>query len=414
MSSLHILIINALLFSGLFLFCFYRKSCGTLAKLSTLTYAVLACCAVLFAYKGDFYGYLTELELWPFLVYFILAVILLFPFIKSGKLSEKLVIHNTKRANFISDIYLICCVIQMFNSGSRAITAIVTGNYLSLYMSRVDEGVNFFYGNFFEQVIINVVNYFFIPIVVYAFYVIAHDVNYKRKKLLMLIPFFTISLNAIASASRTNFFYVILVYGTIFFLYRKYILKNSQWSMMVSGIVFVGVAMLAAQAITESRFANSKESDWLSGYFGESFIIAHDTFAHTTQYSEGTYFFRDMVSLVGLKYIPTHCTVDHGFGFRPMISTRFSDFGPIGCTVYAILCMLFFSYLLSKRKLSWGQMYIILFYYKSLTLGAFYENNNAIAWLYVLIVSFILTTFTSKQYDKSNRFLSPSISSNAS
>ena len=414
MNPLHILFINALLFSGLFVYCYYRKNCGTLAKMSTLTYALLACCTVLFAYRGAYLGYLSGLELWPFLVYFILAIIMLIPFIESGKLSEKLIIRNTRRANAISDIYLICCVIQILLSGSRAVTAIVTGNYLSIYRERVDEGATFFYNNFFEQFVINVVNYFFIPIIVYAFYVIVHDVNYKRKNSLMVVPFLTMSLNAIASASRTQFFYIILIYGTVFFLYRKYMLKNRQWPMMILGFVVVSMVMQGVRAITESRFTDDKEGDWMSGYFGKSFITAHDTFAHTTRYSEGTYFFRDVVSYVGLKYIPTRCSVDHGFAFRPMISTRYSDFGPIGCTVFAFLCMYMFSYLISKRKYSWGQMYIILFYYKSLTLGAFYENNNAIAWLYVLIVSFILTKYTSKQYDKSNRFLSSTISSNAS
>lgn len=414
MSSHYILIINALLFSGLFLFCFYRKGCGTLAKLSTLTYAVLACCAAFFAYQGAFYGYLTGLRLWPFLVYFILAAIMLFPFIKSDKLTEKLVINNTKRANLIGDIYLICCVIQIILTGSKAITAVVTGNYLSLYLARGEAGANFYYNNFFEQVVVNVVNYFFIPIVLYAFYVMVHDVAYKRKKLLMVVPFLTSSLSAVASASRTDFFYIILVYGTIFFLYRKPMSRKFQRAIAVVGLLFVVVAMLATRAITASRFAYDEEGEWLSNYFGESYIIAHDTFVHTTRYSEGTYFFRDVIPFIGVKYIPTHCTIDHGFGFRPMISTRYSDFGSIGCGVYAILCMLLFTYLVSKKKYSWGMFYIILFYYKSLTLGAFYENNTAMAWIYVLIVSFILTKFTSTKYDKNNRILSPTVSSNAS
>lgn len=414
MDPLQILFVNALLFSGLFVYCYYRKNCGTLAKLSTLTYAVLACCAAFFAYRGAYLGYLTGIKLWPFLVYFFLTIILLFPFIKSGNLTEKLVIHNIKRANLISDIYLICCVIQILISGSRAITAIVTGDYLSLYLARGDEGANFFYNNIYEQILINVVNYFFIPIVVYAFYVMAHDVDYKRKKLLMAVPFITSSLIAVASASRTDFFYIILVYGTIFFLYRKYMVKKIGWSVAVAALVFLGIALQGARAITASRFTNDKEGDWVSNYFGDSFIIAHDTFAYTTRYSEGTYFFRDVVSLIGVKYIPTHCRVDHGYGFRPMISTRFSDFGPIGCVVYAIFCMLLFTYLVSKKKCSWGMMYIILFYYKSLTLGAFYENNTAMAWIYVLIVSFILTKFTLTKYDKNNRILSPTVSSNAS
>lgn len=414
MSPLFILIINALLFSGLFLYCYYRKGCGTLARLSSLTYAVLACCAAFFASRGAFYEYMSGLKLWPFLVYFILAVIMLFPFIQSGKFTEKLVIQNTKRANLIGDIYLICCVIQIILTGSKAIKAIVTGNYLSLYLARGEAGSSFFYNNFFEQVVVNVVNYFFIPIVLYAFYVMVHDVAYKRKKLLMVVPFLTSSISAIASASRTDFFFIILVYGTIFFLYRKNMLRKIQRNMVVVGLLFVVVAMLATRAITASRFTYDEEGEWLSYYFGESYIIAHDTFVYTARYSDGTYFFRDVIPFIGVEYIPTYCTVDHGYGFRPMISTRYSDFGSIGCGVYAILCMLLFTYLVSKKKYSWGMMYIILFYYKSLTLGAFYENNTAKAWIYVLIISFILTKYTSIKYDKNNRVLSSTVSSNAS
>ena len=404
-----ILLINASLFVSLTFIVFKKKSVNILAKLSSLMYSFIAICTYFFSLKGVYE--LNGLKLWPFLVYFFIFYILILPYIKSTSMTDRFKIYNIHNANIIANGYILCCVIQIFLSLEKTVSAIRSGNYLTIYLSRGDVNL---YDNFFEQVVINIVNYFFIPMVVYGFYVLAHRINYKYKWFLLIIPFIASVMYALSYASRTEFFNLLLIYGSVYFLFYNYYSTGTNKLAILLGVIFVGIMLVGSMAITESRFEGDDEGEWVSGYFGDSNIIAHDTFVYTTQYSNGTYFFRNVTSLLGERPIPTICTKDHGFGFRSMISTRFSDFGPIGLIIYVIICLLFFSYFLRKRNLSWGAITILFYFYKCLTLGALYENNNELSWLYVLIVAFILNFLTRKKYGKNYSVLSPTVSSHAS
>ncbi len=409
MNPFSILIINFVLYTGLLFLLIIKRNKGTLAKIAVFAYAFIAFCSFYFSTKGVYD--IRELKLWPFLVYFLVFLLLILPFIKSGSLIDRFTIKNIKRANLLANTYLVCCVFQIVISFSKTISAILGGDYLAIYLSKVDEDIAY-YDNFFEQIIINVVNYFFIPMVVYGFYVFAHRVQYRFKWLLLLLPFIAQAMFAIAFASRTNLFNLILVYGSIFCLFRHYFDRSITRRIIIIGVSFGIITIAGSVAITESRFSNDTEGNWVANYFGESFITAHDTFAYTTRYSNGTYFFRNIVKMTGGQIIYTQCAKDHGYGFRPIISTRFSDFGPLGLGFYVFFCFLFFSSLLRKNNLSWGTLAIILYFYKCITLGVLYENNNEISWLYVLITALILDLLTNKQskYVKNYSLLSSTVS----
>lgn len=390
MSPLLILFLSALSFVLLFFFFFKKKNVGGLAKLSMMVYAGMAVGCFLFSLGGAYD--IEDLKEWPFLVYFVVFVVLVYPLSKVTNFARRIEIRNVKIANMVASGYLICCILQLFISGSKAIDAINSGNYFSIYLHREDY---VFYNNIFEQININIVNYFFIPVIVYCFYIFAHKINYKFKWSLMIVPFIAKSAIAISYASRTDFFYIVLIYGSLFFLYKNDIPQKLSKVIIKVGAIFSGVAVLGMFVISQSRFASSDDNSWLALYFGESNITAHDTFAYTTRYSNGTYFFRNIAGAQGIKTISTLCKKDHGTGFRPVISCRFSDFGPEGFVFYVIACLLIMSYFAKKKKITWGGFYILLFYYKSITLGAFYENTDEVAWIYVIIVSCILT-FLSK------------------
>ena len=404
MEPRYILLADTLLFGIVFLVCLRNKNVGVLAKLATLAYAVIPLCSFFFSLQGAYD--IKGLKLWPFLVYLVVFVMLIIPLFKTGSLAKRLTIKNIRLANVISNIYLVCCVFQIFISFDKTLSAISSGDYLAIYLSRTNEDV-VYYNNLFEQIIINVVNYFFIPIVVYAFYIFAH---------LLFLPFLATSMFAISFASRTEFFNILLVYGSVFLLFKQFLSKDKTKKFFIVGLTFLGVAIIGSIAITSSRFSSDDEGNWLADYFGESNITAHDRFAYTTRFSEGTYFFRNVVKMTGRRPISTQCAKDHGYGFQPIISTRYSDFGFSGLVVYVIVCITFVSFVLRKKRLSWGAFTIVLYYYKCLTLGVLYENNNEISWLYVLIVAFVLNALTDskKLYDENYSVLSSSVSSHVS
>ena len=389
MSPHFILFINALLYVLLFLIIYRKHKVGGLAKLSVLIYAGMAIGTYVFSLRGAYD--IEGLRVWPFLVYFISFLPLVYPLSRLTSISQRFTINNTKNANIIASGYLICCALQIILSFSNAINTIRSGNYLSVYLHREDF---VFYSNIFEQIIINVVNYFFIPIVAYGFYIFARNIEYRFKWWLLVIPFLTIALNAISYASRTDLFYLVLVYGSLFFIFRKELPIGFSKSIAKVGIIFSLVSIIGITVISSSRFNSLSREEWLPYYLGESNITAHDTFVYTTQYSEGTHFFRGLSRAIEKPTIPTICLKDHGFGFRPLISCRFSDFGPLGLIVYVLVCSSLMNSFASKKRVSWGALYILLFYYKTLAIGAFYESTIDIAWIYVVIVSLIINGFT--------------------
>lgn len=407
MSSGFILSINCTLYFALLLYSILRKK-GKMGILLTSVYAVVALGCVFYHAQGEFH--VRTIILWPFLFFFVVYLILLQPFQKRVNLLEKVAIPNEKKMNHFFDGYLIVSVLFILILGDSVLSSLRSGNWLSIYVKmRGEDAV--FHHNLYEQIIINLTNYLRIPAVFYAFYVYAKGVKYKRKALLLIIPFVNAFVWAVFMASRTELVVIGSIYLICYLLFLKKLSTSFKKRVVIIFSVMIVVAAAFIMAVSSSRFGEN-ETSWYASYFGESFIVAHNTIGFTDVFSQGSYVARPFYTMLGMRITPYHCPIDDGVAFHTLIAMRYADFGLIGTVLYAVFSAVIFCRMLKKKKIRLGDVYLLLYFFNVLFIGVFYDNANALSWLIVLFFSLILN-YLSKKYEStgSNSVLSASISS---
>ena len=388
MEESFILIVNAVLYLVLLIVSIIRKR-GKMGIMLTGIYAFLSLCCAFFFYKSY---YNLNRYLWPYLYFFVIFVILLKPFQRKDSILDKVKINNTVLLNKVFDVFIIISILYILVFSGKVISAVRSGRWLSVYLSmRGEDAV--FYNNFFERILINVVSYFRIPAVFYAFYVFARNIEYKRKTILLITPLVTSFMWAILTASRSSILDIGILYIMCFVICMNDVSNSFRRGFITFLSVFGVVATFFILAVNVSRFGEG-DSDWTSAYFGHSFIVAHNTIAYTDRIGYGKNFWGTVYNMLHIQVAPYHCQIDDGVAFHPLISMRYSDYGLIGTVIYAIIVSIFFNRLLKKRRMSIGEVYIVLYFYVSLFIGAFYDNANSLSWMIVIVVSLLLNTLS--------------------
>jgi oligosaccharide repeat unit polymerase len=391
MSSLSILYINSALYIILLCFGLLKKR-GKLGILLTAMYAAIALGCAFFYSQGEYT--VRNLLLWPFLYYFIIYVILVKPFRTDVGLYERIYFPNTKILNTVFSIYLLFSFLYIYVFSGNVLEALRSGSWLAIYVNmRGEDAV--FHSNLFEQVLINVTTYFRIPAVLYAFYVYAKKIDYKWKNLLLIIPFVNSAIWAVFTASRTEFVVIGFIYIACFLILSKGFSNSFKRIVLIGLSVFGAVAAIFIIAVSASRFGEG-ETSWLKDYFGDSFIVAHNTIGYTDRLGNGSYFFKQIFQILGIHVAPYHCPIDDGTSFHSLIGMRYSDFGIIGTVVYALVGCIWMSYLTNKKRILIGDIYLLLYYFIVLFIGALYDSATAFSWLIVLFVAYLLSYISKK------------------
>ena len=385
MSPLTILYINSAFYIILLLVRIKFRS-GRLGVLLTSIYAAIAIGCAFFYSQGEYM--VRSLLFWPFLCYFVYYYILIQPFQRRVNFIKKIPVLNFNSLNLIFDGYLLVSVLYIYVLSGNVMEALRSGSWLSVYLDmRAEDAV--FYHSFFEQVLINITTYLRIPAIFYAFFVYAKNINYGRKSLLLITPFVNSAIWAVFTASRTEFVVIGFLYVACFLMLSEGFSPSFKKKLYVGLAVFGAIAASFVIAVSASRFGEG-ESSWLKDYFGDSFIVAHNTIGYTDRLGYGSYFFKQINQLLGIHIPPYHCQIDDGTAFHSLIGMRYSDFGLIGTFVYAFIGCLWMNHLLNKKRMLLGDVYLLLYYFIVLFIGVFYDSATAYSWLIVIVISFIL------------------------
>lgn len=394
MGPISILYFNCALYVLLLVFSLVNKR-GILGILISSIYAAIAVGCAFFYSKGEYS--IRELLLWPFLYYFVIYFILLLPFQKKTNFIARLCVPNTLAMNRLFDGYLIVSLLYIYVLSGNVIEALHSGSWLSVYVNmRSEDAV--FHHNLYEQVLINLTTYLKIPAIFYAFYVYAKRITYGRKALLLIVPFINSAVWAVFTASRTEFVVIGFLYIACFLILSDAFSSSFKKKILVGLSSFGAVAAVFIIAVSASRFGEG-ENSWLKDYFGDSYIVAHNTIGYTDRIGYGYHFFKQINQLLGIKMLPYHCPIDDGSAFHSLIGMRYSDFGIIGTIIYAFIGYAWMTHILRKKKILIGDIYLLMYYFIVLFIGVFYDSATAYSWLIVIVVSFILS-FISKKHVK--------------
>lgn len=391
MDSSSILFLNCLLYVLLFLRNM-RKKRGVFSLLLTAVYVATSVGCVYFYSRGEYLS--RNLLLWPFLYYFMIFVLLIQPFQKRINIKKTVTISNYSLLNKLFSGYVFVSILYIFILSGSVIYAIRSGNWLSIYL-RMRGSDAVFYHNLFERLIINFTSYFKIPALFYAFYVYSKGIPFKRKRLLMIMPFITTFFWALFTASRTDLLVIATLYFVCFLIFTNELSSTFKKRALIFSSVMGWLAMMFILAVNVSRFGTGGQS-WLSMYFGESFIVAHNTIGYTYRLGEGSYFFNQFYHIFGIPITPYLCSIDDGTAFHTLIGMRYSDFGMLGTIIYAIIASLLLKLILRKRYLGLGDIYLIVYYFITVFIGVFYDAANAYSWSIVIVISIMLNYISLK------------------
>lgn len=391
MSPIFTLYLNCALYLVLFLVCIKKKK-GKLGVLLVSIYAAIAVGCAFFYSQGEYR--VRDLLLWPFLYYFVVFLILLLPLQKNVNYLEKVTIPNIKLLNIVFDCYLIVSVLYIYALYGNVMEALNSGSWLSVYVNMRDEDA-VFYHSFYEQVLINITTYLRIPAIFYAFFVYAKKIPYGRKALLLIVPFINSAIWAIFTASRTEFVVIGFLYVACFLMLSGVFSSAFKKKMFVALAVFGTIAAVFVIAVSASRFGEG-ESSWLKDYFGDSFIVAHNTIGYTDRLGYGSYFLKQINQMLGVHMTPYHCPIDDGTAFHSLIGMRYSDFGIIGTILYALVGYVWMSHLINKKRMLLGDIYLLLYYFIVLFIGVFYDSASAYSWLIVMVFSLLLNYISTR------------------
>jgi len=385
MGSSVVLAINAIVYCLMFSFLIKSKK-SLLSTICVALYAIISVACFFFEKTGAFIS--KDLYLWPYIYYFGIFIIFIYPFSKIGNLATKFKIKNVRAMNFLSDIYILASIFFFITVASQVITTIRSGNFFSAYiLMRGEDAV--YYTNFIGQLSINIVNYLKIPITAYGFYAYVNMISYKRKSLALILPFVNSIIWGIYLASRTDFFIAVILYATFFLIFRDYFNRRTKKIITFAIILFGSLAALSVFMISASRFG-SGETEWFSEYFGESFITAHHKIANTIQYSDGSYFFRYFYEFFNIPTKAQICSVDIGYAFITLIGARYSDFGFWGTILFALIVCSVFTNIFRKKTYGIITVYVIIYYFQDILMGVYYDSTNAISWVVVGIFSLFI------------------------
>lgn len=388
--DLSCLAINAVIYCIVFCF-FYITKKGTLGKIALGFYAIIAVACAYFAYQGAYF--IPTIKMWALLYYIVISIIFMSPLLSDKcNIGEKLHINNTKMMQRICDFYIVSTIVYVVVMINPLITSIQSGAWLYRYVEmRAEDAI--IHHNIIEQIVMNVASYLQLPVLLFVFYSYAHNIKYKRILIAAICPFICTLIWAIYMASRTSLVGIAILYLAAYLIFEKDLPQKFKHYAFVAFSIICSIGAIFILAVTVSRFGEN-ESSWIADYFGDSNRVGHNMIAYTVKYSNGTWFGKQFLGVLGMSTTPYKCLVDDGSAFHPLIGMRYADFGFIGLIVYSSCVALFFKQLLSKKTLNIGIGYMLFYYFQDLFIGCLYDNTTAFSWLIVIVISIILNILT--------------------
>lgn len=356
----------------------YRKSNRNVFSvfLSGIYFLISFFCLLVVEESND-----ARLNFFNYLFFSLIFIIQIYPFIKRGKtVLKKINAPNIESYIPFANIYLICSILYIVFMIPKIMPVLQSGNFLSAYLAtRGEDAV--LYNTFYEQLIINFVSYSSILILILSFLLLSNNIKYKYKVLLFMFPFVNTLIFAVMTASRATVAFEILIYVVLFLLFHKNLPPKLSRIVKIIIIAIVTGATVLIGSITLSRFGDN-DNNWLYSYFAESFYNANYLMTYGSGSSNGNTFFKGLF----VFYNNYHCSIDFGFGFTTLIGARFKDFGYLGTIIYAIICYVFLSKLLKKKIIDISTLAIIVYYFRTILIGVFYDAASCLSWIYTIII----------------------------
>jgi oligosaccharide repeat unit polymerase len=313
-------------------------------------------------------------------------------FINFNTVIDNIKIRNVTFINVFIYAYIFCALIDIYYGSSRAIMNIVSGEWSStrndLYAGDVQ-----LYNNQLQRFAMIFVGYFK-PLAIIIFFVGMMIDAVKTKWILLLFLSITISTFVISinTASRGMLVGLFASLFCGFILFKNRLPNYWKKTIYILGSSLVGVSLIYALAVTESRFGESNQSSSLLFYFGHSMLTFNYGLTDTiSNFANGSYFFDSFVNIFKFdRFVTSDLGTHFGTNFFTFVGAWYIDFGPNGTFLIALIIPLYFKRVLKRKVVGIAELFISFVYLNYLFMGVFViGRGNALVW----IISFIIYGF---------------------
>lgn len=366
-------------------FVYFRiEKCNTLVTVNTIFQIIIALGALLAVSMGKYVN--GELFLYPFILLAFLN------FITNYMLNTKIEIRieniaRNKVIELVTFIFVVFSIYYIATHFMGAVDLYTSGEYLIRYLDVHDDDYAF-YDSFFDQLVLNYLEYLYIIVLFYGFVQLASQHFFSGLAIIVIITSYRL-LVSVETSSRTDMFVLAALLMTYYLLFRSFFSKKIRKWFRIIGLLAFGFIGFFAALVSSSRFEGKDLSDWIFDYFGFSILDFHDVVCSTIRFRDGSYFFKYLSGIIpGLKQTALFSR-DFGSGFLPTYGQLYLDFAWWWLLFYIPLIVFVNKYVASK-KCSLPSLYLLIFMFVYTFVGNLYCKYDFIGFVMCFLIFSIL------------------------
>lgn len=382
-----------------FFFFLNKKRRNILVFINTLFQTALCVGAIIYLNLG-FYEY--EVILWPLLLFAVLNFVSNYAIAGPFEIDDFAIAKSTL-FDFLAVVYVVFSVYFFFWKWGEAQALSESGDYLEAYKEAHSEHVSF-HSNIFEQILVNYIDYFYLPILLYGFCCLA-----QKRAIYGISVIFSVFLGrymyATVYSSRTILFSLLFSLIICVIMFGKFFSKKSKKLIKIFGGGLILAIVIVIVSISASRFEGQELAEWIYAYFGRSIITFQDVVGSMKRYSDGSIFFSYIVDYLPLDNHEPITSRDTGFNFVPEFARLYEDFGIwfVGfllLPVYIIIRKHF-----TKKKRHFADYYLVFSYFFAIFIGNLYKTMDFIGMVMIVVIYQLLKFSDTKFLKKYKRIV---------
>lgn len=394
-----LILLNAFLYIALLLFYWKKTKIVDCGFLLISVWAIVAVCGV-FLYIDD--TSIWQLTLQPFLYLFVTFVVYARMYVLPHKGVKRTVEDLAFQKNSVLDVmciaFIVCALFNLLNSDfsmSAVSVEDIERNAVDNYQDHVESMEEKGYTNIIERITLNYCSWFKVAALIGMYNLLCQRRN-GFAYLLGFCIFIPTFITSILNGTRGTLFTEILLLLSAYFLYKKYIPKETKKSLYLIAGILGSLSLVFVLAVTVSRFGDSKmgASDSVLWYFGQSMLYFDYGLADCVNGKlYGLRTFKTLLSFFGMG-LPEGFRADFflgtnfGTNFTTFVGMLILDFGFLGTFIIGIIVPWIINKLCSYNpSYTVASIYLYLFFLNRLILGVF-ANGSGIDIQYIVALFF--------------------------
>lgn len=346
----------------------------------------------------------SEIKVWPYVLYFILTIILIKPIFNYDNLIENsnIVLPAQKTRIFIY-FFIICSLASIIIFGRTLVNNSIIENLDEVRQNLYNDIQIIAYNNQVEHVVLLFTIYFSLPAKILFFYILAND----RKGLdlsisLIILLGLGILLPDIMDAARTAsrgmiinvFFELILCYT----LFSSRIPPKTKAVLYTSFILSVLLMAVYSLMVTDARFGKNDNEDSISSlicYWGQPTLVFNSQVSQIEQFAWGARFFYPIFELFGVQpsFILENISQGWGVCFTTLVGDIWQDIGIFTIFVIPLIAFCFNRWISNKSSYGLAEVYVMIYYATTIQRGALVTKYGMCVNIFVTIFMYVLLKY---------------------